>query len=147
MTGVGVEERLDGMKKRLQWLLDWLCHPNRQGSREHFAEINREVVDSLRTCQALDCAPPDELIRLVAQQLYVKGKPRSDSKDPGKKIKAADFIAANPAASDRKVARLAGVSHHSIKNWRKDSGFQQNILGSKQFMSIYHKKKVEKGLK
>ena len=43
------------------------------------------------------------------------------------KYRAAMYIAGNPEASNREVARAVGVDHTTIRRWRLSPEFQQKV--------------------
>lgn len=111
------------------------------GTNEGNAELNRAIVILLRGMQRIGLPLPYMLIELISVQLGAHKRsrtlPRSFAKD-----EAAMFLAENPNASDRAVARGANaaigkiewlvnpvpkLSDHSVKKWRKEKEFQQLV--------------------
>lgn len=154
LTGVDAETRrayLAHTSKKLHGLLR-ARQPGTHGYREDYAQINRWAVRSLQVCQALNCSPPNELINLIAHQLQVGKRGRTDPVDRGKKAKAAHYLAVNPSASRREIARAARVSHNSVTKWLNDPKFSkmaQNyrnlVTFSKTRSTTIHSRRKQKG--
>lgn len=154
LTGVDAETRrayVAHTSKKLHGLLR-ARQPGTHGYRENYAQINLWVVRNLQACQALNCSPPNELINLIAHQLQVGKRPRTDPVDRGKKADAARYLALNPSASRREIARAARVSHNSVTKWLNDPKFSKmaqnyrNLPTSLERQSATtHSRKKQKG--
>lgn len=115
---------------------------NRKGTKEGDAEVNEAIVRLLRGMQLIELPPPGALIDLIGVQLGVDKRSRSAPRNEVSRDRAAMFLAENPNASDRAVARGANaavekiewvvkpypkLSHHSVKKWRTEPEFQQLV--------------------
>ncbi len=129
---------LDRMKRSAQWLLAWLRHPDRKldkksGTARGYAEIKRMAVETQRVCRVRGWPPPEELDELFAHLLQVDTKPRSEPRNRAKFIRAAEYVAAHPDASDREVARAASTGHSIVKAWRGNPEFQKFVELDRHF--------------
>ncbi len=92
-------------------------------SREGTADLNREIINRLQSCHDIDIAPPEELIAVFARQLNVIGRVRNEPRLKMQKMAAAAAFARDPKLSDKKLARLCGVSRPTIALWKKQPQF------------------------
>lgn len=123
---------LERMKRSAQWLLAWLRHPDRKldkksGKARGDAEVKRAAVSALSVCRVRGSPPPEELQELFAHLLQVDNKPRDEPRNRAKFIRAAEYVAAHPDASDREVARAAGTGHSIVKVWRGNPEFKKFV--------------------
>ena len=129
-TGADIETRLGWMAKSAKMVLDWSRQRKlkKQGCLEGDAEINRSINRALGACQALASPPPTELIDLIAhQQGILDTKSRNEPRNRAKFIRAAEYVAAHPDASDREVARAASTGHSIVKDWRGKPEFKKFV--------------------
>ncbi len=109
--------------------LRWLRDPARARSKEHHAELGRMVKDALLTCRALSQPPPIELVELIALMLAVEMYPRHPHRKEWRA--AARHLAAHPHASNREVAKVAGVDDKTVAAWKNEPEFQTRIRAEK----------------
>ncbi len=134
--------RLGFVEKVSLHLLSQQLKKRKKNTREGNAEINAAIIKLMRGLQILEFPPPGALIDLVAVQLGADKRARSEPRNRVSRDRAAMFLAENPNASDRAVARGANaamekveyvvkpypkLSHHSVKKWRADREFQQLV--------------------
>ena len=99
-----------------RWAIEKLQQP-RVGN-EGTATLNREIISRLESCQV-----PEELIAVIARQLKVDGKVRNEPRLKREQMAAALALARDPELSDKKLARLCGVSRPTIALWKRQSQF------------------------
>lgn len=114
----------------------------RKGTKEGDAKVNAAIVRLLRGLQLIELPPPGALIDLISVQLGADKRSRSLPKSIAKD-QAAMFLAENPNARDRAVARGANaalekiswvvkpfpkLSHHSVKKWRTEPDFDDLVF-------------------
>lgn len=141
-------ERFGMVDKVSLHLLSKQLYKRKARTTEGDAEVNAAIIRLLRGMQLIELPPPGALIDLISVQLGADKQSRSAPRRWVAKEQAAMFLAENPNASDRAVARGANaamekidwlvkpfpkVSHHSIKKWRIEKEFQQ-------LMSEYRRK-------
>ena len=112
------------------------------GTKEGDAEVNAAIVRLLRGLQLIELPPPGALIDLISVQLGADKRSRSLPKSIAKD-QAAMFLAENPNASDRAVARGANaalekiewvvkpfpkLSPHSVKKWKTEPDFDDLVF-------------------
>jgi hypothetical protein len=79
----------------------------------------------LESCQEIGAAPPDELLAIIARQLDVDGRSRNAPRLKIEQMTASLALAHEPTISEKKLARLCGVSRPTVARWKKDPSFQR----------------------
>jgi hypothetical protein len=98
-----------------------------QAGGEGTANLNRELIMWLKSCQYYGVAPPAELVVLLAQQLKVDGKIR-DQTHKEKQLEIAVIARAlDPELSDKRLARLCAVARKTIGEWKKEPSFNLQV--------------------
>ena len=139
-------------------------HLERKDAKKGDAQINRTIVRLLWNVHLAGMPPPSALITLIQAVLGTNKRARSLPRSIGKK-QAAMFLAENPNASNRAVARganakleeikrfygkettahnplkewidkpLPKLSDHSVKKWRTEPEFQQLVSEDRRKVS------------
>jgi hypothetical protein len=89
------------------------------------ADVNHWAIRQLDLCSRTFCRPPPvELVELIARQLHVNGKRRTDRKNRAMFFAAAKHKAKDPSATAAQICRAIGYDQkRQVKKWMADPEF------------------------
>lgn len=102
-----------------RWAVKALLAKQSQVGGKGTATLNRSILRWLETCQSCGVAPPQELIDAIARQLKVESGIPNDRHKRKQHENALIACALYPELSEKRLARLCGVSRPTIAQWKK----------------------------
>ena len=131
--GTTSEEQL---RPRAASLLSFLRNPQKRKSFRSgdAAAFKRMLVEWLRNC---DSSQVPELADLVAHEFKLGRRPKRAPRDKNKWDAAVCCYAMDPDASLRKVARICGLAHTTVRGWRDRKYFQADVAAVRRFLETF----------
>jgi len=111
---------LDLVKKRQTMRRAGQTHLRKCSDLAPESAIKSMAVTMLGACTA---PPPPELTRLIAALLGMEGRKNTAMRSKFQWRLALRYLVENPDASDRQVAKVAGVAPNTVGKWRSDPQF------------------------